>query len=262
MGPQSVSLALRLIAEAVDDDEAPSRSAVASEIRDVLSVIEAGDSFESRVALFDTLKKLKRRVFKTKGQKKIQKKIERIKELQKQAKPLFREIKDGINFADVAGEEDWVAILQNATKFMGGGSAGLKDLYEARKGYEVTAALGEMDEFYEDHDDEDAADRKIILKAISKAIDESKDRIKKLQASLEQSESDELSLKEEPEKGKEKGKPAKEEAAPEHEVDLSEIEKPEVPELDVPKKPLKREEKKEKKGEKPPARLKEPPAED
>ncbi len=56
MGPRTVSLALRLMAEAVELDPAPSRAAVASDLRDVIGALEGGDSFGARVALFDTLK--------------------------------------------------------------------------------------------------------------------------------------------------------------------------------------------------------------
>jgi len=209
MGPRSVSEALSLIADVIELDDHPSRSVVASDLRDVLQLVESPDTFGNRVAIFDTLKKLKRKVFDSKGVRKLLEKIDRIKTLQKACRPLVKAIRSGEDMADIAAEEEWVAILYHATDHMGGGSGKLEELSKAEKSYEVTAVLGEMDEYYEDEEDDEEKDRKILADAVSDFYDESEKRIKELEKKIERAKKDDGSgeLKRDRKKKPEEKKP-------------------------------------------------------
>ncbi len=176
-----MSLALRLLADRIESERAPSRAAVASDLRDLVRVVGGPDTLGARVALFDTIKKLKRKVFNTRGEAKDLEKVDRLKRLQRRAKPLIKAVREGEDFANVVAEADWVSILLHSAEFMSDGSEVLRDLADAKKSYEVVAALGEMDELYRDNDGLESSDRKVVVDAIERFMGKSEKRIEELE---------------------------------------------------------------------------------
>ncbi len=181
MGPRFASEALRLIAENIDLEDEPSVSAVASDLREVLQIVEGPDGFGARVAILDTLKGLKRKIFNTKGERKILEKIDKLKSLQGECARFVKEIRRGLDFSDMAENEKRVAILLYSAEFMQGGSAALEELSKAQKPHDVIAALGGMDEYYDEEEDDEESDRKILADAVSDFYDKSEGRIDELE---------------------------------------------------------------------------------
>lgn len=181
MGPRFASEALRLIAENIDLEDEPSVSAVASDLREVLQIVEGPDGFGARVAILDTLKGLKRKIFNTKGERKILEKIDKLKSLQGECARFVKEIRRGLDFSDMAENEKRVAILLYSAEFMHGGSGMLEELAKAKKPHDVVAALGEMDEYYDEEEDDEESDRKILADAVSDFYDKSEERIDELE---------------------------------------------------------------------------------
>jgi hypothetical protein len=105
-------------------------------------------------------------------------------------------------FDNIANNEDWIEILFNASEFMRGGSKMLRELENSKKAYEVHAALGIMDEYYDEEIDDEEKDRKIIADAISdyyesteKQIQDLKEKAKRYREEYKKGRSLKLDLK-------------------------------------------------------------------
>jgi hypothetical protein len=181
MGPRFASEALRLIADSIDAQDSPSISAVAGDLREVVHLVESPNSFGSRVAILDTLKGLKRKLFNTKGERKILDKIDRLKELQKECARFVKQIRRGLDFDEMSADDKKVAILLHSVEFMTGGSRMLDQLAQSKKPHDVVATLGEMDEYYDDEEDDEEKDRKVLADAVSDFYDKSEKRIEELE---------------------------------------------------------------------------------
>lgn len=178
MDPLSVAAALRLIAEDVELSRAPSISAVASDLESLLALVEGGDV--RTAGPVDFLKGVKRKVLNTKGEKKILDKIDRLKDLQKWCGSAAKKVRKGDDLADIASDEDFLAVFEGAAEFMTEGSEALTAL--SAEDADVSSGLQELDEFWagpDSEDDDEENDRDHIVNALSEFHDKCVEQVGK-----------------------------------------------------------------------------------
>jgi len=172
MDPILAAQALRLIAQNIDLEQSPSLSEISSDLEQILGHVEAGNAGDARVASHDRVagpidfvKGLKRKVFDTKGVKKILDRIDRLNDLMKWCGPVLKKVRKGNDLADIASDEDFLQVFEGAAEFMTGGSDVLNSISE--EGTDVGSALMELDEHWIENDEDEESDREIIENAIS-----------------------------------------------------------------------------------------------
>ena len=187
MDSRTTIAALRIIAETIDTDESPSISSIRADLEYIVGALE-GENGLRTAGVGDFLKKMKGKLFKSKGEKKINEKIKRLETLKKLCSVIAKRVRKGEDLVDIASEGENLSVFDGASKWMDGGSEVLNKMSD--EDADIYAGLEELDKHWlEDEEDDEEEDREVIVNALSEFHDKCEDAIEANQKKLERQKS-------------------------------------------------------------------------